>query len=201
MARRAGDASTLAPALANLGRLGLARGDLAMAREAFEEALVVSRACGHVDQVVFGLALLGDAARLSGEPDAARARYREALRASHVLCPGEPAVQALTRLAGLEAVAGSTERAARLFAASGAWRARAGRPVADHRDPWRYASTHGSDLAAVRAHLGEPAVAAAWAEGEAMPLEEAIADALEDSNEEQAIAPAGPSRAAEPQQE
>jgi hypothetical protein len=33
-------------------------------------------------------------------------------------------------------------------------------------------------LAGLRAALGEPAFAAAWAEGEATPLEQALADAL-----------------------
>ena len=35
-------------------------------------------------------------------------------------------------------------------------------------------------LAGLRAALGEPAFAAAWAEGEAMPLEQALAQALDE---------------------
>jgi hypothetical protein len=40
--------------------------------------------------------------------------------------------------------------------------------------------TYESDLAAVRGHLDDPAVAAAWAKGEAMTLEQAVACALRD---------------------
>ena len=44
--------------------------------------------------------------------------------------------------------------------------------------PMAHPPTHEGDLAAVRGQLGDPAVAAAWAEGDAMTLEEAVAHAL-----------------------
>jgi len=69
---------------------------------------------------------------------------------------------------------GQTGRAARLFGAS------------ETLDPgavytlWApYTLDYKRDLAAVRAQLDQEDVAAAWAEGQAMTLEEAVAHALE----------------------
>ena len=57
---------------------------------------------------------------------------------------------------------------------AGALRAAIGAPL-----PPRDRTLHERDIAAVRARLGEAAFAAAWAEGRAMPPEQAVAFALE----------------------
>jgi hypothetical protein len=63
--------------------------------------------------------------------------------------------------------------AARLFAAC--------RTAATQSERWwGLPQTHEHDLASVRAHLGEPAVAEAWAEGQSMTLEQAITAVLQD---------------------
>jgi hypothetical protein len=67
-------------------------------------------------------------------------------------------------------------RAVRLFAAAEASRASIGTPL-DFLDLDEYETC----LQAVRSALGEEAFAAAWAEGRALTLEQAVARALEDS--------------------
>jgi hypothetical protein len=72
------------------------------------------------------------------------------------------------------AMQGQPERAARLLGASAALREEIGAPLSPVA---RVDHDHASNAA--RATLGEDAFAAAWAEGYAMPLEEATADALD----------------------
>jgi DNA-binding NarL/FixJ family response regulator len=79
-------------------------------------------------------------------------------------------------LEGLAEVATSErqlERAVRLFGAARATRDRIGHPLYA-----RYRERHEQTFAAIRAALGDAAFAAAWETGRAMPLDEAIAEAL-----------------------
>jgi hypothetical protein len=94
---------------------------------------------------------------------------------------------ALLATAGLWVARGRPERAARLYGAERALRP-AGAPAPAGRTAlvvWRYEE----DLAAARAALGDEAFAAAWAQGQVMPREQAVADALADAPED-APAPA-----------
>ncbi len=74
----------------------------------------------------------------------------------------------LLGLAGVASAQGQAARAARLFGAAGGDPP----PIPAHRHEWE------RNMAAVRAQLDEEAFAAAWAEGRAMALEQAIAYAL-----------------------
>jgi hypothetical protein len=78
-------------------------------------------------------------------------------------------------LAGAAFGQGRPERAARLFGAAAAVRERFGAPL-----PPLFRPPHDAAVAAVRAALGEPAFAAAWAAGHAMSLDEVAADAFPD---------------------
>jgi hypothetical protein len=88
--------------------------------------------------------------------------------------------------AGLAAARGQAARGLRLAGAAAAAREAAGERLwvgeQPELDRW---------LAPARAALSEPDGAAAWAEGSAMTLEQAIADALDDAAEEETIAPTG----------
>jgi hypothetical protein len=70
------------------------------------------------------------------------------------------------------------ERAARLFSAANRLRESIG-----IRPDIAPIYLKGRDLAAPRVALGDEAFAAAWAEGEAMPLDEAIAYALKTADQ------------------
>ncbi len=174
-ARRAGNPSGVAAMLREAGLVAEACGDLALAQAAFEEALAVFAAHGYGDHIVFTIADLGDVARLSGDSAGARAHYFEALRTSLALGGGFPSEIALARLAGIEAAVGSMHSAARLFAACHAWEVQSERLSVPM---WSLQQTYERDLAAVRASLGEPDIAAAWAEGQSMTLEHAVASVL-----------------------
>jgi hypothetical protein len=70
------------------------------------------------------------------------------------------------------------EQAARLFSAAAALRERLGTPL-----PPVVQSGHDRAVTAVRASLGENAFAAAWAEGQSMTAEEAVAYAIRANSE------------------
>jgi len=80
----------------------------------------------------------------------------------------------LAAFASLAATQDQAERAARLFGAAEALGGAS--PVPAHR---RESARH---VATVRAQLDEGAFAAAWAAGQAMTLEQAVAEALDDAD-------------------
>jgi hypothetical protein len=143
------------------------------ARAFLEESLAVAHSLGDRFLIARLTAHLGAVALSQGEWDQARACYGEALRQCQESAD-KPAIAGC--LSGLAAVAAQSqaERAARLFGAAEALREAVGfhfTPL----DPGGY-DRH---VAALRAQLDEEAYAAAWAEGRAMPLEQAAAYALE----------------------
>jgi hypothetical protein len=80
---------------------------------------------------------------------------------------------ALEEAAALAATLGRAQRAARLYGAAAALRAAKGVPL-----PPYLRAAHDGTVTGVRAALGD-AFAAAWAAGKALPLEQAVAEALE----------------------
>ena len=97
----------------------------------------------------------------------------ESLATSRELGDGEGVAMYLAGLAGIAGVEGQPERAARLFGAAQALYERIGRAV-DRSDRAGY----DPNISGVRAQLNDEALAAAWAEGRSMTLEQAIAYAL-----------------------
>jgi tetratricopeptide (TPR) repeat protein len=115
----------------------------------------------------------GDYARAQGNLEQASECYRHALTA---LAQRRAAVGVAEPLEGLAKVAvaqGCPDQAARLFGAARALRVRIGAPVApvDRADYER-------SLAATRAALGEATFDAAWAAGQALLQDQAIAEAM-----------------------
>jgi hypothetical protein len=122
-----------------------------------------------------GVAWRALAPRVRGWDASARARLLFALRVS------PPAVAAalafaLVGLAGSLAMLGQGERAARLYGAAEALQARTGATLPNQAAR----ALHERQVAALRAQLDPATFAAAWAEGRAMTLDEAIAYALEE---------------------
>lgn len=77
-------------------------------------------------------------------------------------------------LAGVACAQGQQERAARLFGAVEVLREALHAPMPPAARP-----DYEGQVATVRAALGESAFAAAWAKGRAMPMEQAISEALD----------------------
>jgi predicted ATPase/transcriptional regulator with XRE-family HTH domain len=157
-----------------LGRLALAQGDLARAVPLLEALRVAALVRDSPRGVSEALADLGRAAHARGEPAEAAALLGEALRLRHGLGERPGIVECLE---GLAAVAAGSDpvRAARLLGATAAERRALGTPPPPIRRPDLAAAEH-----AARATLGPEAYAAARATGEALTLEQAVAEALQE---------------------
>jgi hypothetical protein len=115
-------------------------------------------------------------AAAQGDDGRAAARLSEGLRLSHAIGAADLVAWSLESLAGLAAARGQARRAARLGGAAAALRQEKGAPL-----PPAERSTHERAVHTVRTALGDEAFATAWAEGQALPREQAVAYALETS--------------------
>jgi predicted ATPase/DNA-binding SARP family transcriptional activator len=179
ISRQLGDQRGISLALRNLGNVAKHQGDYEGARALHEESLAISRQLGDQRGIASSLNHLVLVAHYQGDYGGARALYEESLAICRQL--GDQLITACS-LEGLVAVAaaqGQPERAARLFGAAKALREEIGVPLlpSDRTD-------YDRDVAAARAALGEEAFTAAWAEGRAMSLNQAIAYALADGSDD-----------------
>jgi tetratricopeptide (TPR) repeat protein len=157
-----------------LGEVLRCQGDYAGAGECYEESLALWRQLGIQEGVAGMLSNLGHVAQHQGDDRRAVAFFAESLALCRALGSQPSIAICLAGLAGVAGAAGQPERAARLFGAAEALLEAVDAHVlpADRADYER-------GVAAVRAALSAEAFAAAWAEGRALPLELAIALALE----------------------
>ncbi len=156
-------------ALSVLGELARLVGDYRRAGAAYEECLTISRDIGDKRREAVALGNLAYVAYHHGDHERAEALIRESLSRWQELGIQYHIALSLSELAGPVAARGQPERAARLLGASDACldAMGIGRQFADQFEIDRY-------LAAVREQLGEALFEAAWAEGRAMPLAEAV---------------------------
>jgi predicted ATPase/class 3 adenylate cyclase len=178
--RVVGDTQRLALPLNALGLVALRRGDYAAARTRFEEALAVARETEDEQYTTDALAHLGTITFRMGEYHESFSFYKQSLE-SHALnreqgTRGDSIIEDLAGLAAIASLFGQLERAARLLGAAAALRETIGTP-----QPKVERQDTEEAVAAVRAALGEEAWAAAHAAGQALTLEEAIAEALEET--------------------
>jgi predicted ATPase/transcriptional regulator with XRE-family HTH domain len=158
-----------------LGMVAYERGDGARAIALFEEALAQFHAVGETNGIDYVLTNLGKIALAAGDFDRAAMRYRECLALRRE--QGEPVSLAgcLRGLGIVSAAAGRCETAARLFGAAEALRERIGLPQPRHHERYEHA------VAACREVLGDKGLLASWQVGREMPLEAAVAEALDAS--------------------
>jgi predicted ATPase len=163
-------------ALQFLGLFALACGDLAGAHTLLEQSLANHSALR--DQFGSGLVLawLGDVLQQTGDPVAAQAYYGRALRTLHAIGHSSDSLQALCGLAELAFGAGEPVRALALVGAT----ISLGEVTGMQPSPPVQARLEQVRAAAVAA-LSAEEQAAAWAAGQAMPLERVIAEALADA--------------------
>jgi DNA-binding CsgD family transcriptional regulator len=141
-----------------------------------EAALAAWRAEGLWRSTAHVLRSLGEAALGQGDRDAARAHLVEFLALTRRGEMSGMVAAALEGFSGLAAAAGCPERAARLAGAGAAVRAATGAPMGPAA-----AALLERELASARQALQPERFAATWAAGQAMPLEEAVAYALQDA--------------------
>jgi tetratricopeptide (TPR) repeat protein len=175
----------IAWSLGNLGYVALDRGDYQRARLLYQERQELVRAHGNKAGIASGWHMLSVIARAEGELPRAAYLEAQALVRLHEIGDRVTVAECLETLAdlagaqardtALEAAPGEPyeTRAARLCGAADALRAAIGAPIdMEARRPYLHTN------AAIRTRLSEPRLTSAWAEGQAMSLDEAVAYAV-----------------------
>jgi predicted ATPase/class 3 adenylate cyclase len=164
-------------ALQNLGRVAAREGAFAAARRHYTEARALQRDSGTGPRAAAESGrLLAELALGEGDPGAARAGFAEALALARHAGDQGGVAGALEGLAAVAATGGASTRALTLAGAAAALREQSGRPLPGADRPG-----YERRLAPAYAALDEGARAAALASGQAMPLEQVLAYALEDA--------------------
>jgi predicted ATPase/DNA-binding SARP family transcriptional activator len=162
----------LTPALVGLGRVAWHRVELELARARGEEGLMIAEKEGDRQGIARALLLLGRAAQAQGDSETAQLLLRRSLSLCHELGKRRELAEPLEALAAVNRAEGQFVRAARLLGAAAALRDTTGPPVPPIDQAER--------VSALRAALGVPAFAAAWAEGRRLTPEQAVHVALEE---------------------
>jgi predicted ATPase/DNA-binding SARP family transcriptional activator len=160
--------------LANVARC---EGDLSSARSLFEESASIHQYFGRRGDAAWCQLGAGNVALAQGDQAAARSLYTEVLKAFREHDDREGSAFALERFASLAAATGQSETVARLLGAAEALREAIEFPL----PPVDRTEYYDRLVEETRIALGEKRFAAAWAEGRAISLEEAIQFALDPS--------------------
>jgi predicted ATPase/DNA-binding SARP family transcriptional activator/class 3 adenylate cyclase len=170
-----GNKGGISHGLYNLGDVALCQGDERAAEALYDESLALARELKDAWGIAAALNSLGDVARRHGEYDRARGLHTESLVIQRALGDKSGMAGNLEGLGGVARAQEQPARGAQLLGAAEAVREAIGAPLAGQaRREWE------QEVAEVRAALGEAALAAAWAAGRAMSLEDAVALALEE---------------------
>ena len=178
IAREVGGPAAITQALAGEGLAAYERGEWARATTLLEEALAIHRTRRELDSMGLCLWLLGVVALHQANPTRATERLREAISMAQALGNQDGLAYVLESLAWASALVGCRERAARLLGAAAAQREALGQT----RWP-RFREEVETEVAAARASLGEQVWVAAYTAGQALSLEQAIAEALGEDGE------------------
>lgn len=168
------DRAWIGSTLNSLAYLALANDALEHAAGHADEALRVLRETGDAWAVAVATWIAADTARRRGEGSRAATLYVQALAAFWDLGDRWATARCIEGVAAVAASRGQEETAARLAGAAAAAR-EASRPGATAHPGMAQAST--SAVAEAREALGEEVFTRAWAAGQEVPLEAAVADA------------------------
>jgi predicted ATPase len=169
--RQLGDKGGIAHALSGLADLGIRTGDLPRATALYEEVLKTAREVQDTSFAAFTLVNLAHIARLQANEARATSLLQEGLSLASRQGETYILVEYLEEVAAVALGRDQAVLAAHLFGASQAMRETTGLAPSFPHD-------HEQNLAQARHQLGKD-FAAAWSEGRAMTLEEAVAHALE----------------------
>ena len=179
LGRKVGDRQRVRAVLINMGHVTSARGDFERAGALLEEGLAMSRESKDLYTNTTALLGLGIVETRRGDHGRAKMLLEEGLVLSRKLGSMVNAAEILETLAEMAGALGYGTRAARLWGAADTLREVTGSPWAPLER-----RLHEPYLAAVRSGVDEADWRAAWEEGRAMTLEDAIAYALEDTEEQ-----------------
>jgi predicted ATPase/DNA-binding CsgD family transcriptional regulator len=174
LARVLGSPDRVAASLTDLALAELEQGKDERARALCEECLAIRQQLGDKGGYAHTLSILGRLALQQDGVERATRCYRESLLLRQEMGEKEGVASALEGLAGVAAIRGQTRAAAQLFGAAEALRTAMSTPL-----PRNDRASYEHTVEVVRAELDETAFAQAWAEGQAMTLEQAMATALE----------------------
>jgi predicted ATPase/transcriptional regulator with XRE-family HTH domain len=169
------DAFGIALSFNNLGEVARSRQDFVAAGPLYEQALTLYRELGYRQGVAYALNNLGLVAYHRQEIERAASLFREGLSILGEEGDMRAIVESLFAIAGVALSQGEARRAVRLLGSAAAALEASGVPLypLDHREYDRI-------LSASRLQLKGQAWQVAWDEGQAMPVEHAIAYALEE---------------------
>jgi non-specific serine/threonine protein kinase len=175
--RELGTRFHIATALNHLGCVAYQESDCERAAALLGESLALSQELGNKAGIARSLGNLGMVAAGQGDHAQAMALFRKALVLSCNIGAKEAIAEGLERLTRSAMAQDKPEQAAQLGGSAEALREALGilLPL-DQRVP------HDQALQAIHSALDEDAFAAAWAEGRALALDQAVALALEDSD-------------------
>jgi tetratricopeptide (TPR) repeat protein len=176
--RKQGDRHAVAIYLNQLGEIAIAQDQLDEAATAGEEALAIWRERGDAWGIAWGLIQLGKLARAQGDAAHAVALLRQSLTSNAQLGDQEITTRAVSELALLASDRGRYDLAARLYGMVATLRETIGVPLAPI-DRARYEQA----VATARAGLDAAEFTAAWDAGRTLPLDHALAEALNASQE------------------
>jgi predicted ATPase len=168
--RELGDKGGIANSLICLGLVAYMQGEYGSARTLYEESLAIKRELGDKLGIAALLGNLGSVAHKQGGSGAARTLYEESMAILRELGDKRVIAYLLEGFADLAKTEGQAERAARLWGAAEALREAIGSPI-----PPNEREMYKRNVTATR-----EAFAAAWADGGAMTIEQAIEYALKD---------------------
>lgn len=167
--RELGDRPGIANSLGNLGYLALTEGDLVAAASLLAESLDLANELGDKYWTALSLLRLAKVARAEGDHERASSLDARALTLASGMGAKRAMAEWLEGLARTAVAQGAARRGIVLLGAAQAVRDELGAPLPPAEAPGREA-----DLAAAREVLGPRKANAAWKEGGAMPLEEAV---------------------------
>ncbi len=174
MARALGNKWVTSMALAQLGMTAVrVQRDYERAAALLGESLSLARETGDKWRIAYSLRGAGIVALHQGDHGRAAAFYTESLALCRELGERWVTEECLDGLAGVACAQGRHEQAARLFGAAETLRETLGR-----QPLWEDQADHDQRVASTRDALGDVVFAAAWAEGRAMTLEQAVEYAL-----------------------
>jgi non-specific serine/threonine protein kinase len=174
ISREVGNEWILARSLSCLGQVAYFQMEYERAQSFFEECLLLNQRSGSLSHAAISMLYLGHLADEQGNLDAALSRYREALRLSRELGDKLRIERELVAIATILAARGEMERTARLLAAAAALR----QTLGSQQHPLDRDATADAEQAA-RDALGDD-YARIEAAGRAMPLDEALDEALDE---------------------
>jgi predicted ATPase/DNA-binding CsgD family transcriptional regulator len=171
--REVGDKNGIAQAINCLGEAARSRGDYQAALTLYQDSVAIKREIGDRRGIAMTVVNLGFMALHQGDYQAGASFFREALGLNRNFGYKKGIPTSITGLAGVALEEGQPDRAVRLLGAANVML----EAISGHFDPPDQVD-YDRFLSNARATLGENAFEEAWAEGRAMPLEQAIAYAL-----------------------